>query len=193
MIDVPEPQVALGRVLMSTQESVVSGGTERMLLDFGRANLLEKARQHQDRVKDMLDKVCIEGLSTTAKAARSKLVGPIEFGYANAAVMVAVGTAVDSPALVSEGGSSLALVNSRALRRVGKRTHRPRLGRQDKDHRASVGSFIDAVGCDGSQLPGADELLELSCGALELAAPSKEAASAAARHNPMHPAVTSAS
>lgn len=94
VIDVPAPQVSPGHVLVRTQASIVSAGTERMLVDFGRANLLQKARQQPDRVKDVIDKVRTDGLSTTAQAVRSKLGRPIELGYANAGIVVAVGKGV---------------------------------------------------------------------------------------------------
>lgn len=94
VVDVPAPQVAPGHVLVRTQASIVSAGTERMLVDFGRANLLAKARQQPDRVKDVFDKVRTEGLATTAHAVRSKLERPIELGYANAGVVLDVGIGV---------------------------------------------------------------------------------------------------
>lgn len=89
--EVPAPQVRDGYVLIRTQASIVSAGTERMLVDFGRANLLDKARQQPDRVKDVVDKVRTDGLAPTVDAVRSKLARPITLGYANAGVVVAVG------------------------------------------------------------------------------------------------------
>jgi predicted dehydrogenase/threonine dehydrogenase-like Zn-dependent dehydrogenase len=94
VVDVPAPHVAPGYVLIRTQASIVSAGTERMLVDFGRANLLNKARQQPDRVKDVLDKVRTEGLATTAEAVRSKLGRPIELGYAQAGIVLEVGAGV---------------------------------------------------------------------------------------------------
>lgn len=94
VVDVPAPQVASGQVLIRTQASIVSAGTERMLVDFGRANMLAKARQQPDRVRDVLDKVRTEGLATTVEAVRSKLGRPVELGYAQAGVVLAVGAGV---------------------------------------------------------------------------------------------------
>ena len=43
--EVPAPQVKAGYVLIKTTRTLVSLGTERMLVEFGRANLVDKARQ----------------------------------------------------------------------------------------------------------------------------------------------------
>ena len=92
--DVPAPQVRDGYVLIRTQASIVSAGTERMLVDFGRANLIDKARQQPERVKEVMDKVRTDGLATTVDAVRSKLSRPITLGYANAGIVLAVGRGV---------------------------------------------------------------------------------------------------
>ena len=59
--EVPAPQVARGQVLIRTTRSLVSLGTERMLVEFGKANLVQKARQQPERVKEVLDKIKTEG------------------------------------------------------------------------------------------------------------------------------------
>ena len=53
--EVPVPQVKAGYVLIKTSRSLVSLGTERMLVEFGKANLIDKARQQPDKVKQVLD------------------------------------------------------------------------------------------------------------------------------------------
>lgn len=55
--EVPVPQVKAGYVLIKTSRSLVSLGTERMLVEFGKANLIDKARQQPDKVKQVLDKI----------------------------------------------------------------------------------------------------------------------------------------
>jgi len=64
--DVPCPRVAPGQILIRTTRSLVSAGTERMLVDFGKANMLDKARQQPDKVRMVLDKVKTDGLMPTA-------------------------------------------------------------------------------------------------------------------------------
>ena len=48
--DVPCPNFNRGTLLIRTRATLVSAGTERMLVEFGKANLLDKARQQPDKV-----------------------------------------------------------------------------------------------------------------------------------------------
>jgi predicted dehydrogenase/threonine dehydrogenase-like Zn-dependent dehydrogenase len=91
LLDVPCPQVSRGHLLIQSRASLVSAGTERMLVEFGRSSLLNKARQQPDRVKQVLDKVRSDGLLPTIDAVRSKLDDPLPLGYCNAGVVVEVG------------------------------------------------------------------------------------------------------
>ncbi|NAZ91636.1 bi-domain-containing oxidoreductase [Vibrio toranzoniae] len=90
LTEVPCPQVQEGHVLISTSKSLVSAGTERMLIDFGKANFIDKARQQPDKVKMVLGKIKTDGLMPTVDAVRSKLDQPLPLGYCN------VGTVLDS-------------------------------------------------------------------------------------------------
>lgn len=92
--EVPAPQVRRGHVLVRTRCSLVSAGTERMLVEFGRANLLEKARQQPDKVRMVLDKVRTDGLFATLAAVRSKLDQPLALGYCSVGEVIEVGAAV---------------------------------------------------------------------------------------------------
>ncbi|MEW6258730.1 MAG: bi-domain-containing oxidoreductase [Thermodesulfobacteriota bacterium] len=93
--DVPVPQVGRGRLLIVTQVSLVSAGTERMLLDFGKAGWLAKARSQPEKVRQVLDKVKTDGLLPTIEAVRSKLDQPIALGYCNVGRVVEVGAGVE--------------------------------------------------------------------------------------------------
>ena len=88
------PQVKAGQVLIKTHRSLVSLGTERMLVGFGQSNLIEKARQQPDKVKQVLTKVKSDGLMPTINAVRNKLDDPIPLGYCNAGEVIAVGKGV---------------------------------------------------------------------------------------------------
>lgn len=92
--DVPVPQVKDGYVLVKTTRSLVSLGTERMLVEFGKANLIDKARQQPDRVKQVLDKIKTDGLQPTLEAVFNKLGQPLPLGYCNVGRVVAVGRGV---------------------------------------------------------------------------------------------------
>ena len=55
LMEVPCPQAARGHLLVQTRASLISAGTERSLVEFGKANLLTKARQNPERVKQVMD------------------------------------------------------------------------------------------------------------------------------------------
>ena len=92
--EVPAPQVRPGCVLIQTRRSLVSLGTERMLVEFGKASLLDKARQQPDKVKMVLDKVKTDGLRPTVEAVFNKLGQPLPLGYCNVGSVIAVGAGV---------------------------------------------------------------------------------------------------
>lgn len=80
--------------MVDTTATLVSTGTERMLVDFGKAGLLAKARQQPDKVKQVLEKVRTDGLMTTIDAVRSKLGQPIPLGYCHVGRVRLVGAGV---------------------------------------------------------------------------------------------------
>lgn len=92
--EVPAPQAGKGAVLIQTTRSLVSLGTERMLVEFGKSNLISKARQQPDKVKQVLDKIKTEGLMPTLEAVFNKLGEPLPLGYCNVGKVIAVGEGV---------------------------------------------------------------------------------------------------
>jgi len=93
--DVPAPRTKHGCLLIQTEVSLISAGTERMLVDFGRSSYLDKARQQPEKVKMVLDKIKTDGLLPTIDAVRSKLDQPIPMGYSNVGKVLEVGQGVD--------------------------------------------------------------------------------------------------
>jgi predicted dehydrogenase/threonine dehydrogenase-like Zn-dependent dehydrogenase len=91
---VPAPRRARGHVLIETSTSLVSAGTERMLVEFGNASMLEKARQQPDKVRMVLDKMRTDGVAATVTAVQNKLDQPIPMGYCNVGRVRAVGDGV---------------------------------------------------------------------------------------------------
>ena len=81
--DVPCPSLGAGSVLIQTTSTLVSAGTERMLVDFGKGNLIQKARSQPDKVKQVLEKVQTDGLMPTIDAVKNKLDTPLPLGYCN--------------------------------------------------------------------------------------------------------------
>ncbi len=93
--EAPAPQISVNNLIINTRVSLISAGTERMLVGFGKASYLEKARQQPDKVKMVLEKIATDGLMTTVDAVRSKLAQPLPLGYSNVGVVSAVGTGVE--------------------------------------------------------------------------------------------------
>ncbi len=95
LVDVPCPRASAGYLLIRSTTSLVSVGTERMLVDFGKAGWIEKARQQPDKVRMVVDKVKTDGLAPTIAAVQSKLEQPIAMGYCNVGTIMEVGAGVD--------------------------------------------------------------------------------------------------
>jgi predicted dehydrogenase/threonine dehydrogenase-like Zn-dependent dehydrogenase len=96
LIDVPVPGVSGHYLLVETKATLVSAGTERMLVEFGRSNLIQKARSQPDKVIQLVDKIRTDGLSPTVQAVRAKLGEPIPLGYCQAGIVVSAGANVKS-------------------------------------------------------------------------------------------------
>ena len=91
LTEVPSPLAKRGQLLIRTRRTLISAGTERMLVDFGKASLVEKAWQQPDKVRMVLDKIGTDGVLPTLDAVRNKLDQPLPLGYCNAGVVVEVG------------------------------------------------------------------------------------------------------
>ncbi|MCE5278170.1 MAG: bi-domain-containing oxidoreductase [Planctomycetaceae bacterium] len=94
LVEVPSPIVTPGSLLIRTTRTLISAGTERMLVEFGKASLLAKARSQPDKVKQVLDKIKTDGLSATLEAVFSRLDEPLPLGYCNCGVVLEVGPGV---------------------------------------------------------------------------------------------------
>ena len=92
--NVPTPNINKNQVLIQTSCSLISSGTEGMLISFGKSNYIKKAKQQPDKVKDVINKISSDGILETVQAVRSKLEKPIPLGYSNVGKVVKVGSAV---------------------------------------------------------------------------------------------------
>jgi predicted dehydrogenase/threonine dehydrogenase-like Zn-dependent dehydrogenase len=81
--EVPEPATPQGSLRILTRRSLISAGTERMLVEFGRAGWVERARQQPERVRQVLDKLRTDGVAATLEAVRGKLDQTLPLGYCN--------------------------------------------------------------------------------------------------------------
>jgi predicted dehydrogenase/threonine dehydrogenase-like Zn-dependent dehydrogenase len=92
--DVPCPVVQPGHLLIQTTCSLISAGTERMLVEFGRAGLIAKARAQPEKVRQVLNKIRTDGLLPTLEVVFSRLDEPLPLGYCNVGVVIAAGADV---------------------------------------------------------------------------------------------------
>jgi predicted dehydrogenase/threonine dehydrogenase-like Zn-dependent dehydrogenase len=94
LTEAPSPVVTKNNLLIDTSCSLISAGTERMLVGFGKANYIDKARQQPEKVKMVLEKVQTDGLMTTFDAVKSKLAQPLPLGYCNVGRVCDIGQGV---------------------------------------------------------------------------------------------------
>ena len=95
VVESPVPQVSTNSLIVQTATTLISSGTERMLVDFGRSSYIDKARQQPEKVKMVLEKIQTDGLMTTIETVQSKLAQPLPLGYCNVGVVAEIGAGVD--------------------------------------------------------------------------------------------------
>ena len=81
LAEVPAPALKRGGVLVRTEASVISSGTERHIMDFARKNYLGKARARPDLVRQVLQKAASDGIASTYQAVMSRLDVESALGY----------------------------------------------------------------------------------------------------------------
>jgi predicted dehydrogenase/threonine dehydrogenase-like Zn-dependent dehydrogenase len=89
--EVPVPTPRAGMALVKTEASLVSAGTERMVVEFAEKSLVGKARSRPDLVRQVIDKAKREGLLATAQAAFDRLDQPMALGYSSAGTIEELG------------------------------------------------------------------------------------------------------
>ena len=89
--EVPVPSITSNEILVKSNISLISLGTEKMLINFSKSNFLQKALNQKDRLKDVKKKVVNEGLIKTFQTVNDKLTKPIEMGYSNVGEVIKVG------------------------------------------------------------------------------------------------------
>lgn len=95
LVEVPAPGVKGGHLLIGSRVTLVSSGTERMLVEFGKANLLDKALQQPDKVRMVIDKIKTDGMLPTIETVFNKLDQPLPMGYCNVGRVAEVGVGVN--------------------------------------------------------------------------------------------------
>lgn len=94
VVEVPAPGAVPGQLLIQTRRTLISAGTEKMLVEFGKAGLIGKAKSQPDKVKQVLDKIRTDGLMPTLEAVFNRLDEPLPLGYCNAGTVLEVGPGV---------------------------------------------------------------------------------------------------
>ena len=95
VVEVPAPTPQRGQALVRVAASLVSAGTERMLVEFGEKSLVGKARSRPDLVRQVLDKARREGLVPTLQATFNRLDQPMPLGYSSAGTITALGEGME--------------------------------------------------------------------------------------------------
>ena len=101
--EVPCPSTGSNEVLIQSRASLISPGTERMLLEFGRSGWLEKIRQQPEKALAVFDKVRTDGVLPAIVAVKSKLDQRISLGYSNVGVVLESGLYLRGTRVVSNG------------------------------------------------------------------------------------------
>ncbi|MFT7144088.1 MAG: putative dehydrogenase/threonine dehydrogenase-like Zn-dependent dehydrogenase [Alphaproteobacteria bacterium] len=119
LTEVPSPQVGAGEVLVATKASLISAGTEKMLIDFAKKSLLSKAQERPDLVQKVVSKMQRDGLASTLSSVFSKLEEPLPLGYSASGEVIAVGSSMkglyqvgDRVSMAGAGFANHAEVNS---------------------------------------------------------------------------------
>ena len=94
IVESPAPMLSSHSLKIATNLSLISSGTERMLVNFAKSSYIDKAKQQPEKVKMVLDKVVTDGFITTYDAIKSKLSQPIPLGYSNVGIVQEVSSEV---------------------------------------------------------------------------------------------------
>jgi predicted dehydrogenase/threonine dehydrogenase-like Zn-dependent dehydrogenase len=95
LTEVPEPQARPGHLVVATRASLISAGTERMVVDFARKSLAGKARSRPDLVRKTLNKARRDGILATFRAVLARLDEPLPLGYSAAGEIVSIGAGLE--------------------------------------------------------------------------------------------------
>jgi predicted dehydrogenase/threonine dehydrogenase-like Zn-dependent dehydrogenase len=101
--EIPIPTPREGQALVKVSASLVSAGTERMVVEFAEKSLVGKARSRPDLVKQTLDKAKREGVMPTVQAVFNRLDQPMALGYSSAGTIVALGKNTTAPGTGGQG------------------------------------------------------------------------------------------
>ena len=90
--EIPVPNVSNRSLLIKSSKTLISAGTERMLVEFGKAGLVKKAMQQPDKVKQVINKISTDGIVPTIESVLNRLDEPMPLGYSNVGIVHEVGS-----------------------------------------------------------------------------------------------------
>ena len=93
--EVPIPVAKPGGLLVRSQFSLISAGTERMALDLGQKSMVGKARARPDLAKQVVQQVKRDGLVSTFRKVMERVDSPMPMGYSSSGVVHAAGEGAD--------------------------------------------------------------------------------------------------
>ena len=88
LIEIPVPCISDGEILVRSHRSLISTGTEKMLIDFGKSNFINKIKSQPDKVQEVISKVKNDGLLSTYEAVKHKLDEPFSLGYCSSGEVI---------------------------------------------------------------------------------------------------------
>lgn len=97
--EVPSPKISKGNLKIKTNISLISAGTEGMLVGFGRSSYIDKARQQPEKVSQVINKISTDGLVATVDTVMTRLDEPQPLGYSNVGVVIEIGADVSGYAV----------------------------------------------------------------------------------------------
>ena len=117
--DVPQPTVGRMEVLVKTHASLISAGTERMMMEFAGKSLVGKAKERPDLASKVINKMQRDGVVDTLSSVFARLEEPMPLGYSAAGEVIGIGAGVahefaigDRVAVAGAGQANHAEVNA---------------------------------------------------------------------------------
>lgn len=91
LAEVPIPGCGNNGILVQTKSSLVSAGTEKLMVDLAKKSLIGKAKSRPDLTKQVFEKIKRDGLRQTIKKVFIQLDSPVPLGYSCAGEVFMVG------------------------------------------------------------------------------------------------------
>src|SRR5947207_7952464 len=114
--EVPPPALLPGGVLVRTAASIISPGTEKMVLELGKKSLIGKARERPDLVRQVISRARTHGIAATVQSVMSKMEQALNLGYSAAGIVEEVAAGVPDIKV----GERVAIAGAGAARHAGR-------------------------------------------------------------------------